>query len=308
MIIRPRPSLLQLFFIVRGSVILRILPQMIVIFLLSVAIVWGHGERPGVFLSLNGAPFALLGIALSIFLGFRNNACYDRWWEARRDWGQLIYVSRGFARQTFLLEAEHGEEGRAKRHQLLKLTIAFAQSLVSHLRPGGDEEKVSRHLEDGIIDLYRATSNPPDMLLRLISVDLARLRADGKITDIQYQMFDASVGQMGAVQAACERIRNTPLPFGYTLLLHRTAYLFCFLLPFGFVDALGWGTPFVAALVAYTFFGLDALGDELEDPFGNQPNALAISALADTIEINLLEAMGEKDLPPLPSPKDFILM
>src|ERR1700712_3967800 len=141
MIIRPRPSLLQLFFIVRGSVILRILPQMIVIFLLSVAIVWGHEARPGVFLSLNGAPFALLGIALSIFLGLRNNACYDRWWEARRDWGQLVHVSRGFARQTLLLEAEHGEEGRAKRRQLLKLTIAFAQSLVSHLRPGGDEQK-----------------------------------------------------------------------------------------------------------------------------------------------------------------------
>ena len=308
MIIRPRPSLLQLFFIVRGSVILRILPQMIVIFLLSVAIVWGHEARPGVFLSLNGAPFALLGIALSIFLGFRNNACYDRWWEARRNWGQLIYVARGFARQMLMLEAAHGEEGRVKRRELLNLTIAFGHALVSHLRPGGSEEKVVRHLEGGIIELYRATRNPPDLLLRLLSADLARLRAEDRITDIQYQMLDASVGQMGAVQAACERIRNTPLPFGYTLLLHRTAYLFCFLLPFGFVDALGWGTPFVAALVAYTFFGLDALGDELEDPFGNQPNALAISALADTIEINLREAMGEIDLPPPPLPKDFILM
>ncbi len=165
-----------------------------------------------------------------------------------------------------------------------------------------------RHLAPSEVEFYRTAQNRPDLLLRLMSADLARLRAGGGISDIQYQMLDASVGQMGAVQAACERIRNTPLPFGYTLLLHRTAYLFCFLLPFGFVDTLGWGSPFVAALVAYTFFGLDALGDELEDPFSNRPNALAIGALADTIEINLREALGETDLPPLPQPKDFVLM
>jgi putative membrane protein len=307
MIVRPRPSLLQLFFIVRGSVIRRILPQIIVILLLSLVIVWGHEEKPGVILSVNSGPFALLGIALSIFLGFRNNACYDRWWEARRDWGQLIYAARGFARQTLLLDAA-GEAGKAARRSLLRLTIAFSQALVCHLRPGGNDAKVLHYLDEGIADLYRTTRNPPDLLLRLMSTDLARLRGEGRITDIQYQLLDASVGQMGVVQAACERIRSTPLPFGYTLLLHRTAYLFCFLLPFGFVESLGWGTPFVAALVAYTFFGLDALGDELEDPFGNQLNGLPIGALADTIEINLREAMGETDLPPLPLPQDFVLM
>ncbi|NTG75011.1 bestrophin [Agrobacterium rhizogenes] len=307
MIVRDRPSLFQLFFILRGSVVRRILPQIVVIFLLSVLIVWGHEERPNVILSFNGSPFSLLGIALSIFLGFRNNACYDRWWEGRRDWGLLIQVSRGFARQTLMLEAA-GETGRQARKGLLQLTMAFAQALVCHLRPGGDENKVLQHLAPSEVDFYRAAQNKPDLLLRLMSADLARLKAAGGISDIQYQMLDASVGQMGAVQAACERIRNTPLPFGYTLLLHRTAYLFCFLLPFGFVDTLGWGSPFVAALVAYTFFGLDALGDELEDPFGNRPNALAIGALADTIEINLREALGETDLPPMPQPKDFVLM
>ncbi|MDL2401813.1 bestrophin family protein [Rhizobium mayense] len=307
MIVRDRPGLFQLFFIVRGSIIRQILPQIVVIFLLSALIVWGHQERPNVILSFSGSPFALLGIALSIFLGFRNNACYDRWWEGRRNWGQLVYAARGFARQTLILEAT-GEAGGAARRNLLRLTMAFTQALVCHLRPGGDESKVLRHLTPSEVEFYRTAQNRPDLLLRLMSADLARLRAGGGISDIQYQMLDASVGQMGAAQAACERLRNTPLPFGYTLLLHRTAYLFCFLLPFGFVDTLGRGSPFVAALVAYTFFGLDALGDELEDPFSNRPNALAIGALADTIEINLREALGETDLPPLPQPKDFVLM
>ncbi|MBB4566693.1 bestrophin family protein [Rhizobium leucaenae] len=307
MIVRDRPNLFQLFFIVRGSVIRRILPQIVVIFLLSALIVWGHEERPNVFLSFNGSPFALLGIALSIFLGFRNNACYDRWWEGRRVWGQLVYVGRSLARQTLILESA-GENNRQVRGNLLRLTMAFTQALVCHLRPGGNENKVLSHLSPSEADFYHIAQNRPDLLLRLMSADLARLKAAGDISDIEYQMLDASIGQMGAVQAACERIRNTPLPFGYTLLLHRTAYLFCFLLPFGFVDTLGWGSPFVAALVAYTFFGLDALGDELEDPFSNRPNALAIGALADTIEINLREALGEADLPPMPQPKDFVLM
>ena len=81
MIVRDRPNLFQLFFIVRGSIVLRILPQIVAIFLLSALIVWGHEERPNLVVSFNGSSLSLLGIALSIFLGFRNNAAYDRWWE-----------------------------------------------------------------------------------------------------------------------------------------------------------------------------------------------------------------------------------
>ncbi len=112
---------------------------------------------------------------------------------------------------------------------------------------------------------------------------------------------------MTMVQTACERIRTTPVPFGYTLLLHRTAYLFCFLLPFGFADTLGWATPVATMLVAYTFFGLDALGDELEEPFGLRANNLPLSALARTIEIVLREGLGEADVPPLPQPQKHVL-
>src|SRR5690349_17822909 len=120
MIVRDRPNLFQLFFIVRGSIVRRILPQIIAIFLLSMLIVWGHEQRPNLVVSFNGSALSLLGIALSIFLGFRNNACYDRWWEGRRDWGQLVYLARGFARQTLVLESA-GELGVEARKNLLRL-------------------------------------------------------------------------------------------------------------------------------------------------------------------------------------------
>ena len=112
---------------------------------------------------------------------------------------------------------------------------------------------------------------------------------------------------MAAAAASCERIKGTPIPFSYTLLLHRTAYLYCFLLPFGLVDSIGFMTPFVVGIVAYTFFGLDALGDEIEEPFGTEPNDLALDAICRTIEINMLEALGAPDVPEALAPVDYCL-
>ncbi|KSV68045.1 bestrophin family protein [Ensifer sp. ENS08] len=301
MIVRNRPTLLKLFFILRGSVIQRIFPQVLFVFALSAFVVWAHHVDPGLVPSVSSGPFALLGIALSVFLGFRNNACYDRWWEARKDWGQLIFTARDLARQTLILAG-------TERQRLLDITIAFGHALVCHLRPGSDVGRPLARLPTDLVAGYKASRNGPDFLLREMGGILAGLHGTGTISDFQWAQLDGTLGKMSAMLAACERIRNTPVPFGYTLLLHRTAYLFCFLLPFGFADALGWATPFVTALVAYTFFGLDALGDELEEPFGVLPNDLPIVALAETIEINLREALGETNLPPLPQPKNYILM
>ena len=111
-------------------------------------------------------------------------------------------------------------------------------------------------------------------------------------------MIDQTLTAIAAVAAGCERIKNTPIPFPYTLLLHRTAWLYCFLLPFGLVDLVGFMTPFVVIIVAYTFFGLDALGDEIEEPFGLADNHLPLDAYCREIEICLLEALHARELPP----------
>lgn len=307
MIVRSRPSLWQLFFIVKGSVLLRVLPHICAVFLLSLAVVCAHRRFPGWVPNFNnGTAFALLGIALSVFLGFRNNACYDRWWEARKVWGKLVYTARSLARQTLILDAL--PDGPEARRRLLHHAIAFTQAMVPHLRPGIDHEKRDRWLSPEDRAGIAASRNAPDFILRRLGGVLAELRAAGQLQPIDFQTLDATLTDLAEIQAASERLRFTPVPFGYTLLLHRTAYLFCFFIPFGFSDMLGWGTPFAAALIAYTFFGLDALGDELEEPFGTLPNDLPIGALADTIEINLREALGETDLPDLPLPQDYLLM
>ena len=304
MIVRQSPTLLQLAYVLRGSVVPKILPQLTLTALVGLIVVVLHRWEPAYVPSVTGLPFALIGIALSIFLGFRNNACYDRWWEARKQWGELIAVSRALGRQSIVLQRGPDDaEGRGERHALLGDIGLFAHLLVAHLRPQ-NPAKPSRPAFDP--DLLGIGS--PDAALRTSAERLARLRGEGRISDILYQTLERSIDQLGGVQAACERIRNTPLPYAYTLLLHRTAYLFCFLFPLGFVDTLGWMTPFCSALVAYAFFGLDALGVELENPFDDTDHALPLTAMARIVEIGLLEAMGETDLPPQIEPVQHVLM
>ena len=304
MIVRPRPNVFLLFFIIRGSIVQRVMPQIALIAGLSAGVVWVNRAWPTLLIKMSSGPFALMGIALSIFLSFRNSACYDHWWQARRHWGELVIACRTLVRQTIPLAIQSPE----RRRRLLRLAIAFSQALVLHLRPSQEFGKVSAYLTAQDLERARGTPDKPDLVLRLMGEELAALRSEQLLSDIFFQMLDRTLTQMTMMQASCERIRSTPVPFGYTLLLHRTAYLFCFMLPFGFADAMGWATPFAVAVVAYTFFGLDAMSDELEEPFGNLPNDLPIGAIADTIEIDVRRALGETDLPPYPEPKNFVLM
>lgn len=302
MIVRPSPSLWQVMFTLKGSIINRIYRRILAVGLMSALIVLMHQEAPGVLPAFDGAPFALLGIALSVFLAFRNSSCYDRWWEGRKLWGELVYSVRDLIRQSNVLPEED-------RRTLLTLSVAFTQALVGHIRSGIGNKKVLPWLPKDVAEHYVAANNSPDVIMQVMGERLAKLHREHTISDIVYQMLDTTIGKMSHVQASCERIKSTPLPFSYTLLLHRTAYTFCFLLPLGFADTLGWVTPFATAFAAYTFFGLDALGDELEMPFGHRLNALPIEALATTIEIGLRSALGETDLPSLPKPdKNDLLM
>jgi putative membrane protein len=301
MIVRSRPRAWELFGIFRLSIVPKILPQILGIAVFSLLIA-GLGYRfPAALRTLNVAPFTLLGIALSIFLGFRNNVSYDRWWEARRQLGALIGDVRSFAR---LLMALPGGD-RSRRERMVRKVIAYVYALMAHLRSQPMPAEVLRY--DPASERIAQTRNVPDALLRELAGELAAMLQAGEIGEITFAHLDERLVAMSAIQVACERIKGTPTPFTYTLLLHRTAYAFCFMLPFGLVGTLGFATPIFCAVVAYAFFGLDELGSELEEPFGDWINSLPLSAMARTVEISLLEALGETNLPEPPAPVNSVL-
>ncbi len=151
------------------------------------------------------------------------------------------------------------------------------------------------------------TSSNTNFLMHRMGEDVRRCLVEQRLDPFLAATIDDTLGAMVAVATGCERIKNTPIPFSYTLLLHRTAYLYCFLLPFGLVDTIGFMTPVVVAIVAYTFFGLDAVGDEITEPFGESSNHLPLDALCRTIEIDMRESLGDTVIPPALQPVDFQL-
>lgn len=297
MIVRNKPNAFQLFFILRGSVVPLIFPQIAFMTMLGAIVAATQYYYPAIFPSFTLAPLALLGIALSLFLGFRNNACYDRWWEARKQWGQLIVDSRSLSRQVTSYIDGEAKGGVEVQKRMIHLTIAFNHALRHQLRQSEPWHDIEKYLEPEDIELLRQSHNLPDALLRLMGKKLGSCRHKKLLSDFLIQSLDDHITSMVSVQAACERIQNTPLPFAYMLLVQRTAYLYCLILPFGIVASQGLLTPLFCAIVAYTFFGLDALSEELEEPFGLSANDLALSAMSRNIEINLLEILGETDLP-----------
>lgn len=297
MIVKQKLSAIKLFFTLRGSVLPKVYPQILLISLISAFITNVQHIFPSSFSSYSVAPFTLLGIALSLFLGFRNNASYQRWWEARGLWGQLVYDARSLCRQALSYIDEDNPIGRDTQRRLIHLSIAFSHAVRHRLRETSPWEDIERFVEPVHHSKMRQAKNLPDYLMRLMGKELGYCRQHHLLSEQMVQNMDERLNSMTVVLAACERIYNTPLPFAYTLLVHRTTYLYCFMLPFGLVSSLGWVTPLICGVIAYTFFGLDALSEELEEPFGLAPNQLALTALSRTIEINLLEALGETDLP-----------
>ncbi|QRX83638.1 bestrophin family protein [Glaciimonas sp. PAMC28666] len=302
MIIRDRPSGFRLFFVLRGSVMPRIMPSLIFNSVVAILVTLKHGDLFDLKITLTTIPFTLIGLPIAIFLGFRNNAAYDRFWEGRKLWGELVHRSRSLSRQCQSLisypEPAAASLGLADtRVRMIYRAIAFAHAVRHHLRGCNVDTELKGFLVESEWNKIDKSSNKPDFLMLRMGLDLQRCLKEGRIAPCLAGEIDATLSSMAAAAASCERIKGTPIPFSYTLLLHRTAYLYCFLLPFGLVDSIGFMTPFVVAIVSYTFYGLDALGDEIEEPFGLESNDLPLDAICRTIEINLRESLDDENVP-----------
>ncbi|MEO8013125.1 MAG: bestrophin family protein [Polaromonas sp.] len=313
MIVRDRPSGIRLFLVVRGSILKRIRFTLLVNTLSAVVVTVVHGNFFALKITLTTIPFTLMALPLAIFLGFRNSAAYDRYWEGRKLWGELVLRCRSLSRQCqSFIQPVSGMSAQmpevlAARQRLVYRTIAFVHALRLQLRDQSDYSEIRRWVPQTEWSQLQASSNKHDRLVLEMGKELGQCQRMGWIDPCLTVTLDNTLSALNAAAASCERIKSTPVPFSYTLLLHRTAYLYCFLLPFGLVDTIGFMTPFVVAIVAYTFFGLDALGDEIEEPFGLEANDLPLDTLCRAIEINLLESLDETVLPPKLEPVNYCL-
>lgn len=305
-----RPRWLYLILRYRGTELERIKFRLIAVGAVALFVSLAH-DFYGLFpQTLTATPFTLVGVALGIFLGFRNNTSYDRFWEGRRLWGALVNVARTFCRQCqTLVSSEEAGPGQSSAHQveLVMRAIAFVHALRIHLRGDKDWTELQPFLGSQEVARLKTQHNIPAAITLETARALRRAFDEGLIHPHHLPLLDQSLTEMTSIQGGCERIKGTPIPFSYTVLIHRIVAVYCFALPLGVVDMLHFWTTPVVLFVAYAFLGLDAIGEELEDPFGTDSNDLPLSALSRTIEVNLRQLLGQTDVPTLLEPQDGIL-
>lgn len=274
---------LKMLFVLQGSYFKRLIVPQVLLFIFSFLIYFYQTHIATEPVPLNPSVFAILGISLAIFHGFCNNAAYDRFWEGRKLWGTLVWLSRNIARQVLTLP----NVSMAEKQAFIRHQIAFVHSLRQQLRSEDNTANLQRLLT---VEEQQAVVGQDFIALRLTQIMgqmLANWQAEQKIDVWQWQSLDNTLGEIAHIQAGCERINNTPIPYAYFVLLHRTVYLYCFMLPFGLGNAIGWVTPFVVSFVGYTFMALNEIVDEISEPFGTGENELPLGMMCDTIETQL---------------------
>lgn len=299
MILRDKPGFMQLAFAVRGSIVPAIAPQVLGLAAFAALLVWAD-RHLATFPEIEATPFTVFGVALSLFLGFRNNAAYDRWWEARKLWGGLLADLRSHARETRLFLTREDD-----RLAAVRLALAFMHLHRARLRrleqdPAAREAALKAGLAVG------EKLPAPCAALDTMTALLAKARAEGSLDGFGARALAERLSAMTLAQAGAERIARTPLPYVYSLLIYRTTYLYCLLLPLALVGPAGWLAPLFVGIVAYVFLGLAEVTEDLAHPFGNTPNALPLDAICRTAEISLAPHLGEEPPQPL-APVDYYL-
>lgn len=292
MIIRERSNWFLMLFIWRGSVLRKIILQLLIITAFSVVVLYFKGNVYEYKVHLNPAIFTLLGLSLAIFMGFCNSASYERFWEGRKLWGALVIESRSLTRQVMTLVNDDSHDSALKKQQFVRMIVALCWALNFQLRNKDPKDKLRNLLSEEHFKRIEDKKFLPVILLSLMAEWINEQNRNKKMDTIILSSIDAQLNSISQIIGGCERIASTPLPFAYSVLLHRTVYMYCFWLPFGLVDVVGWMMPVIVLFVSYTFIALDAIIQQIQDPFGEEENDLALNNLCDTIQYSVYELAG----------------
>lgn len=247
------------------------------------------------------APLAILGSTIGIFVSFRTNQAYARWWEGRQLWGRMVNASRHFASQvlSYLPRGADGAPSPLQREVVMR-HVAYVHALRVLLRtqdPSKDPELQRTIGDDGALV---ARSNLTFALVAAQHRALTAAADRGELDKLRLQSFDVTLAELLAVQGGCERIKKTPMPRGYSFIAERLVLFFSVLLPFALAAELGWVIVPINLLICLAFQLIGEAGRVLEDPFTMFWNGLPLSQLSTMIEVNVREELGDRELPKIP--------
>ena len=251
-------------------------------------------------------PTGLLGSALAIILGLRNNVAYARWWEARSLWGSAVNNSRSFARGVLAMLGQ-GKAASARAVALVNIQIAWAQALRLALRRQDPWGELERLVPIEVLARVRGAANVPTALQAELGRSLAEADRAGGLDSMRLAALDRTLSELANAQGGLEKIKNTPLPRQFDQFPRVFVAAYCLLLPAGLVHDLGAVTPIGSTVIGFAFYVLDQIGRDLEDPFEGTVHDVPMEAITRTIEVDLRQMMGEREtLRPL-APVDGVL-
>lgn len=274
------------FFDIRGTLLKEVGPRV------GTCVLWASGvvvfHKYVWHVSIPLTLHSLVGVALGLLLVFRTNASYDRYWEGRKLWGGIVNASRNLVRAASV----HLRDQPDYLVRLTRWTAVFPWTALSTLRGEFTLGPLAGELTADELFSARNAQHPALFVAQEITACLLEAKSHGLLTDIQFLMLDQNIQLLVDHLGGCERIRKTPLPFAYVVHLRRALVIYCFTLPFALVGDFGWFTLVAVLLVAYTFFGIEEIGVEIEGPFGNDENDLPMEDICATIHRNLYALAG----------------
>lgn len=279
------------FFDIRGTLVIEIFVRVLACVAWAAGVVWWNQHMWPV--AIQVTIHSLVGVALGLLLVFRTNASYDRYWEGRKLWGAIVNDSRNLAR----LGTAYLSGDRELALRLVRWTAVLPYTIMSTLQGNSEIGPAAQDLSaDERKELLTSQHLSLHAAQQLTSI-IRSAFTKGLLTDRLAVELDECVQRLIDSLGGCERIRKTPLPFAYVVHLRRALVIYCFTLPFALVKDFGWFTVLDVALVAYTFFGIEEIGVEIEGPFGHDENDLPLKDICDTIYKNTY-AMADLSDPP----------
>ncbi len=294
----------------RGSVIPAILPRTLLCGLLGLFVSVLHYFKLPVSQPAFGS--IIPSIVLGLLLVFRTNTAYERFWEGRKAWGHLVNSSRNLARQIWVAVPEATADDRIQKIATLRLLVAFATCAKLHLRQQAVNDEVAVLVSPEQFQQLQQMNNPPLGVALWISSYLQQQYDRNLISSQQLTAMQELVNFLIDTLGACERILKTPMPLAYAIHLKQLLLIYCLLLPFQLVEDLEWITGFTVALVSFTLLGIEEIGLEIENPFGDDPNDLPLDAICAMMLRNiedLIQIGSARNLlkpPPVGSPEILV--
>ena len=234
-----------------------------------------------------GITHNLLGFVLSMLLVFRTNSAYDRWWEGRKLWGSLVNNSRNLALK---LNALLGKDDQKERMFFSKTIPMYAQVLKDHLRSEKTRLELDQDQHPELISI-ETSSHQPNHLMAILLERLIELKRQKKISEEELLFMNQELQSFTEICGACERIKNTPIPYSYSVFVKKFIFIYVITLPFGFSFQLGfWMIP-VVAFIFFVLGSLELIAEEIEDPFGGDENDIPTERIAEGIKKSVNEIL-----------------